>query len=324
MTTSMLGGLGRLAAVRPLLVVTDFDGTLSPIVPEPAAATILPAARRALERLVDAGSATRLAARGAASDAAPSPAVPAPPRLVVAVLSGRDAADVARRVGVAGARYLGQHGIERASLAVDDAGRLVPVAAIDPSLIARGHELERIAGNVADRLGRPEWLVVEPKGASVGLHYRRAGDTARARLDILAAVREVVSGGPPGADEAPLVMESRRVVELRPAQAFGKGEATRRLIAEVSPAATLVMGDDRTDADAFEVVRTWRKASAQPALVVGVSGASETPAELHELSDVVIPGPEAAAELLVRLADAVDALRDAGRGREAEGAGGPT
>jgi len=282
--------LARLAAASRLLVITDFDGTLAPIVPDPPAATILPAARAALERLIAAGS--------GADDV---------PRLVVAVLSGRDAADVARRVRVAGARYLGQHGIEHASLEMDAAGALDPASALDPALAARGRDLQLIANEVRDQLDRPDWLVVEPKGASVGLHYRRAADPDRARLVILATLDAIARGEASSTASAPLVMESRRVVELRPVEAFGKGEATRRLIADIHPDAVLVMGDDRTDAEAFDAVRDWRDASGHPAMIVGVSGASETPPEVRDRSDVLVPGPDAAAELLGRLASDLEA-----------------
>jgi trehalose 6-phosphate phosphatase len=271
--------LARLAAGPRLLVIVDFDGTLAPIVPDPPAATILPAARSALERLAAAGAG-----------------------VVIAVLSGRDAADVARRVGVVGARYLGQHGIEHAHLNADDGGGAEPEAALDPELAARGEAPRRIADQVADRLGRPTWLVVELKGASVGLHYRRATDPEAARRAILAALDGIGDLRTPAGHGAPLVTESRRVVELRPAGAFGKGEAARRLIADVHPEAVLVLGDDRTDAEAFEVVRGWRETSNRPALIVGVSGASETPSEVREHADLIVPGPEAAAALLADLA----------------------
>src|SRR6478672_11111836 len=77
--------LGR----RPLLVVSDFDGTLSRIVDDPWGAQILPLGRRALRALA------------------------ALPGVHVAVLSGRTAADVAARVRVGGVTYLGNHGMER-------------------------------------------------------------------------------------------------------------------------------------------------------------------------------------------------------------------
>jgi len=275
--------IDRLAVVPPILVVTDFDGTLAPIVSEPPDAKILPEARRALRRL---------AALGAHAN----------PRVMVAVLSGRDAADVARRVGVAGLRYLGQHGIEEARLP-DPTGSDEAAVTIDSGLAARGRELEAMAARAAAMIGHPDWLVIEPKGASVGLHYRRASDPEQARSVLLAALGRL-DREPDGAGI--LLMESRRVVELRPADAHGKGVATSRLIDDTGPRSVLILGDDRTDAEAFEVVRRWRSTSGWPAMVVGVSGSGETPVEVRELSDVLVADPAAAAAVLDRLADLLE------------------
>lgn len=287
------GDVVALAAHRPVLVVTDFDGTLSPIVPEPGDARVIPQARAALERLHAAE--TRLPAGD----------------VVIAVLSGRDAADVARRVGVPGLRYLGQHGIETARLEPSSGGRLE--VEIPAALEAAGPGLEQLADRAAALLGRPAWLVIEPKGASVGMHYRRAARPDRARAAIHAALDTAVAEG----GSAPERLESRRVVELRPAGAHGKGDATRALIDEIRPASVLALGDDRTDADGFRVVRELRDAGAIAALVVGVSGASETPPELREAVDVMVDSPEASASVLAALADA---LLD-GAGPEPGGAG---
>ncbi len=280
----------RLAGAPPVLVITDFDGTLAPIVPDPPAATILPAARAALGRLVElGGSLDRPTA--------------------IAVLSGRDAADVARRVGVTRVQYLGQHGIEERWLVEEAGGEARVSVATDPVMAAHGRALEAAADRVAARLGRPEWLVIEPKGASVGLHYRRADDPDAARSALLAAVDEV-GAAPDGPRLVP--MESRRVVELRPADAFGKGEATRRLIETTHAGSVLIMGDDRTDAEAFETVRRWRTDTGRPALVVGVSGAHETPPEILELADILVPDPAAAAAVLAGLADVLEAASTIG------------
>src|SRR6185436_18847233 len=81
----------RLVAGRtPLLIVTDFDGTLSPIVLEPTAARLVPGARSALRRLARRADAQ-------------------PDRLRIVVLSGRAALDVAGRVRVGGVAYHGNH-----------------------------------------------------------------------------------------------------------------------------------------------------------------------------------------------------------------------
>ena len=278
-----------LARTRPILVITDFDGTLSPIVEVPGDARIVPAARRALERLC------------AAADALPAGT------LVVAVLSGRDAADVAHRVGVAGIRYLGQHGIEQGRLGPEPDARAV--VRTDPGIDAAGTDLLRLAERAADGIGRPDWLSIEPKGASIGLHYRRADDPEAARASIHAALDAAARDlGLQHVDR----LESRRVVELRPGGAPGKGDAAQRLIDEVRPASVLIMGDDRTDVDGFRVVRRLRDATPVQALIVGVSGAAETPPEVLETVDVMLASPDAVAAVLDALADALEAQPGAG------------
>ena len=86
--------IGRLGA-RPgrLLVVCDFDGTLAEGSRDPAAASVVPLARRALRRLARV-------------------AVARPQRVTVAILTGRTSADVAARVRVGGITYLGDHGLQ--------------------------------------------------------------------------------------------------------------------------------------------------------------------------------------------------------------------
>src|SRR6059036_2515327 len=67
---------------RPSALIVDFDGTLSPIVSEPSAATILPECKVALARLV--------------------------PRLdLLAVISGRAPDEAREKVGLDGIEYFG-------------------------------------------------------------------------------------------------------------------------------------------------------------------------------------------------------------------------
>jgi trehalose 6-phosphate phosphatase len=117
-------------------VVVDFDGTLAPIVEDPAAARPLSAAREVLGRL-----AARLGR--------------------VAIVSGRPAAFLHQAMPTAGLVLIGQYGLERWQ---DD--RTVP----DPRALAFA---EAVAAAAAEaEAARPE-LVVERKGAiAVTLHWR--------------------------------------------------------------------------------------------------------------------------------------------------------
>lgn len=262
--------LAPLGGLRPFLVTSDFDGTLSEIVLDPWAARVLPAAQRALRRLA------------------------ALPGVRVALLSGRTAADLAGRARVGGAAYLGNFGLERAWL--PPRGRVAALRVRhDPAVAPFAAGAERVADLVAAEVREP-WLAVERKGPSVAFHFRAApdGETARARL--AAAVE--------GADPAGVFRRyaGRRVLELRPPDAAGKGETIRRLVDELRPGALLVLGDDRSDAEMFRVLRDLRAAGTVDGLAVGVHSHAEMPPEVTEEADLVLPSPRAAARLLVRLA----------------------
>ncbi len=107
------------------MVVVDFDGTLAPIVEDPAAARPLPAAAEALERL-----AARLGR--------------------VAVVSGRPATFLHQALPTPGLVLVGQYGLERwqGGRAVADPRALpfaeaVAAAAADVEAALRGSRKER-------------------------------------------------------------------------------------------------------------------------------------------------------------------------------------
>jgi trehalose 6-phosphate phosphatase len=272
--------LRRLVVARPpLLVVTDFDGTLAAITLDPLATRIVPLARRALRSL---------AARAAQE----------PDRLRLVVLSGRTALDVAERVRVGGVAYWGNHGLESADLPRGSTPARMRVT-VDPDLLASAPAARRLGIEVAEALGRPDWLFVEDKGPSVAFHFRGAADPAAARQRLEAAIA-AARGDPP--DDTLVAMDGRKVIEFRPVGAGGKGRAVERLIERERPGAVLALGDDVSDAEAFEAVREAREAGRIEGLTVGVHGAAETPSALLQAADVVLARPLDAARLLARLA----------------------
>jgi trehalose 6-phosphate phosphatase len=268
----------------PLLVVSDFDGTLAPITMDPTASRILPLARVALRRLA------RVAERR-------------PDRLRVVVLSGRTALDVAGRVRVGGVRYLGNHGLEGGPLARRGRAERLAVA-LSPGLGRHAGPASRIGDAVGVRLGRPDWLFVEQKGPSVAFHFRAAPDADAAREALLAAIDDVETAlGRHGFAR----LEGRRVVELGPAGAGHKGAAVARLLRAERPAAAVMIGDDRSDAEAFAVIREARHTGRLvDGLALGVHGAAETPPEVLEWADVVLGAPRDAARALSLLATELD------------------
>lgn len=132
-------------ALAPLLedprstgIFTDFDGTLSPIVDDPAAAQPLAGAAEVLADL-----ARRFA--------------------LVGVISGRPAGFILERVGDVGLSIWGLHGLETV-----EGGKVVPVPEAAPWVDVVEQAAEQAVRDLAPEVG------VERKSVSLTLHFRRA------------------------------------------------------------------------------------------------------------------------------------------------------
>jgi trehalose 6-phosphate phosphatase len=252
----------------PSALITDIDGTVSPIAPTPYEAIVHPAACDALGML-----ASRLAA--------------------VAVVSGRAPQAGAAMVGLPGLIYVGNHGLERI---VRGEPWTHPAAAEARPAIAAA--LAEIEAEVRQQEEAP-WLLIENKGVTGTVHYRLAPDhlAAGELLERLAAV---------AAERFGLrVMPGRMIVELRPALAVNKGTAIRELASELGLRGLVFFGDDITDVDGFRAMREMREAGEAATLRVGVLG-PETPAAVVAETDVTVDGVPACAATLLAIATRLD------------------
>ena len=255
---------------RPLLVVSDFDGTLSRIVDDPWGAAILPLGRRALRALAGL------------------------PLVHVVVLSGRTSADAAARVRVGGVAYLGNHGMERAFLR--RRGRPERLRTMFGEAAHEAvHASERLADEVPRLVPEP-WLVVERKPPAVAFHFRSAPDLARASASLSAAVDQL---DPDGVLQR---FPGRRVLELRPFGAVAKGEALQALVERLAPRTVFMLGDDVSDAMAFRVLRDLRLRGVTDGIAVAVQARPDVPSEVLEAADVVLASPVEATRFLSALA----------------------
>jgi trehalose-phosphatase len=265
---------------RPLLVVSDFDGTLSNIVNDPWGASILPLGRRALRVLA------RL------------------PGVHVVVLSGRSSADVAERVRVGNVSYVGNHGMERGFVPRRGrAERLRGMIDVDEASHEAIHVAERL-GDEMPRLIDEPWFIVERKPPSVAFHWRAAPDVDAARARVLAAVGQL---DPEGVLER---FPGRRVLELRPAGAVAKGEALERMVSEWKPGSVFLLGDDVSDALAFAALRRLRASGVTDGVAVAVQARAEVPREVLEAADVVLASPAHATRFLAAIARQLAASLD--------------
>lgn len=237
----MLAGEQEVADLTRRVVFLDFDGVLAPIVARPEDAS-LPAETRA--------ELARLAGRYA----------------LVAVVSGRPAADVRARIGVDGIVYVGSHGLE-----------------LDP-------RAERFRGRIAAFAAAAPWppAEVELKGLSVAFHYRSRADEAAAAAELEAVASRA-------RDEGLVARFGRKVLEVLPPVDANKGTAGRRLFDEAGLARALVAGDDTTDLDAFRafegVEHLVRVAVQEP----------ESPQALAEHAELVVSSTGEFLALLRRL-----------------------
>jgi trehalose 6-phosphate phosphatase len=253
-----------LAAPEKAGVLTDYDGTLAPIVDDPRGARPLDGAVPLLHRLA------RVYRR-------------------VAVISGRPASFLANALrldhdelaeGEAAGEGLivsGLYGLEAASGGVvtahPDCERWRPV-------------VSRMADEAEEQL--PEGVYVERKGLTVTLHYRTAPQLEQRVRDWACAAAE---------RSGLAVHPARMSDELVPPIPMDKGRVVRQLSEGLE--AVCFFGDDLGDLPAYRALDDLRADGLAVLKVVAAS--SETPAEVRQAGDVVVDGPSGAFALLRRL-----------------------
>ena len=214
-------------------VLLDVDGTLAPIVERPEDAAVPDETRAEVDRLAGKYG-------------------------LVACISGREAADARRLVGLDSIDYIGVHGLEA-----------------DPGARRFAPQLEAFA----ERIPWP-WTVENKGGVTLSFHYREADDEQEAR--------RLAAGVAEAAEAAGLTTHhGRRVLEVRPPVTADKGTAVRRLLDGRPVTRALYAGDDTTDLDAF---RGLEEAGLDVALKITVGSPEINPALLTR-ADIVVDGP---------------------------------
>jgi trehalose-phosphatase len=212
------GQLIGITSARESMLFLDYDGTLSPIVSNPDAAVLVDGAAEALELV---------------SKVCP-----------VAILSGRDLADISGRVGIPGIWYAGSHGFELTAPdgtyhCNDAAEGAVPL-------------LEHAAVELTRRLHEIPGVRIEHKRFAVAVHYREVAP--KHVSEIVSATHQL------GSQVGLRVTSGRMLVELRPDLDWDKGTTLRWIRDRVDPSGELLpiyIGDDLTDEDAFDAAQVY-------------------------------------------------------------------
>jgi trehalose 6-phosphate phosphatase len=163
--------------------------------------------------------------------------------MFVGIVTGRSLADIRRRVGVEGLAYIGNHGLEaswgRRSWTHPRAKELRPA-------------LARLLNRIRARTRRFPRLLIEDKGVTASLHLRRM-DPA-----LVSPLRRIVAEEVRRARRSFVAPEGKKVIELLPNVAWGKGEGIRKIMRwlprDSAGGLWVYIGDDRTDEDAFRTL----------------------------------------------------------------------
>lgn len=221
-----------------ILLLSDYDGTLTPIVERPELAELPPHMRQLLQKLARRSN------------------------VMVGIISGRALSDLQERVAIEGITYAGNHGLEIEgpgfSFVNPVAAELKPLLRLLHQVLSR--TLEAIKG-----------AFVENKGLTLSVHYRQVEEDQAGVLQ--SAVERVVA--PSRAVGKLRTTMGKKVYEVRPAVDWDKGKAIELLLVRhvrggKRKPLVIFLGDDLTDEAGFKAVEKHNGIS----IFVGEPGAN--------------------------------------------------
>lgn len=251
-------------AARHLLLLSDFDGTLSSISPTPDRVIVTEDVAAALK------------------------AVSALPSVTLGVISGRRLDDVSRLIGMAAPFVAGLHGLEIAG--PGDGFR-------HPALDRAAKAVAELKQEAARQLAWCPGVLLEDKTYALTCHVRLVPpDSAPVALEQFAALASPLI-------DAGLLrpLSGRKILELLPAADWHKGHAAvwirERVEARTGQRPAVVyIGDDRTDEDAFATL-------GEDAIRIGVGRRPQAPLIDWRLADPPAVGRWLAALARLRARD---------------------
>lgn len=203
-----------------ILLLFDFDGTLTSIVGEPKKVKLSSSIRGYIRKL----SKNR--------------------RVEIGIVSGRELKDIMDLVGVKGIYYAGNHGLE-----VKGPKDLF----IHPSYKRYNPYVKKIAAILRRNISGIEGAILEYKRLSLSLHYRLVPPKNIPKLKSIfrrITMPYIKSG-------KVRVTKGKKVLEVRPPVFWDKGKAVKMIekMTGKKDVIKVFVGDDLTDEDAFKVLR---------------------------------------------------------------------
>jgi trehalose 6-phosphate phosphatase len=235
----------RINGAGHVFLCLDYDGTLTHFVANPLAASLSQNMERVLKSLADREGIT------------------------MAVISGRDRADLQGRVGIPGLIYAGNHGLD-----ISGPGFMF----VEHEAVERSAQLQILADRLVAKLQNIKGAIVENKGLTMSVHYRAAA------ADDWEEVERVVRAMAAGAEHAFVVTPAEKVWEIRPRVEWNKGTAVAWMRERLAAPnlLTIYVGDDTTDEDAFRAIGDGIAVKVRTAENTAARYQLENPAEVRK------------------------------------------
>ena len=202
-----------------VLVLLDYDGTLTPIVNQPDMAVLPTDTKQSLLELRHRE------------------------KYIIGILTARGLEDIINLVGIDELMYLGNHGLEMRGPGLNF---IHPEATQLTGSVNQAYE--RLAQGVAHMAG----VLIEHKGLSLTVHYRATPE------ELVHEVKEAVEAdvGPFVESGMLIISPSKKALEIRPDVSWDKGKAISTL-QDTFPQASLTVffGDDLPDEPGFTIVQ---------------------------------------------------------------------
>lgn len=204
-----------------ILLLLDFDGTLSPIVANPHKAALPARTKHWLKSLLKQR------------------------HIKTAIVTGRALPDIQKRVGLKGLIYAANHGLE--------------IWADGQLLLSKGkkflHPIMAIEARVRQELSKVPGIIIEMKGTSLSIHYRMVKSAALQKY-VITQTKRALRGQL--RKNGLQLTAGKKVLEVRPRQFWNKGKAALWIWRHLAPKALpIYVGDDTTDEDAFSALRPY-------------------------------------------------------------------
>jgi trehalose-phosphatase len=207
-----------------VLLFLDYDGTLTPIVENPAKALISKKTRDLLKKLS------------------------VNPRCRIAIVTGRAAKDIKGKIGIKNIIYASNHGLQIQ-------GPKISFTAPLPANFRR--VLRKIKSHLKKTLRSVKGLLLEDKGVTLSVHYRLVNNQY-----VSFVVWTLLKITTPYIHKKEIVVDfGKKVFEIKPPIEWNKGSAILWLLNKHKsafldrPILPIYIGDDTTDEDAFETLK---------------------------------------------------------------------